>query len=109
MLSYLLHNRVRSHATLTSLTNRFKLVPKTIVSINVVQTEDDITCCPLCEVDLTDTKTLQHEDKHCVRIAKLITDPKSRFNERDSYGYDNKGISYHINRENGKEYKATVV
>ena len=30
MLSYLLHNRVMSHATLTSLTNRFKLPRKTI-------------------------------------------------------------------------------
>ena len=78
------------------------------ISINTVQTEDNITC-PLCEVDLTDTKTLQHEDKHCIRIAKLIADPKSRFNERDSYGYDDKGILYHINREKGKEYKATVV
>ena len=27
------------------------------ISINAVKTEDDITCCPLCEVDLTDTKT----------------------------------------------------
>ena len=79
------------------------------ISINTVKTEDDITCCPLCEVYLTDTKTLQHEDKHCIRIAKLIADPKSRFNESDSYGYDDKGILYHINKENGKEYKATVV
>ena len=38
-----------------------------------------------------------------------MADPKSRHNERDSYGYDDKGILYHINRENGKEYKATVV
>ena len=65
------------------------------ISINTVQTEDNITC-PLCEADLTDTKTLQHEDKHCIRIAKLIADPKSRFNERDSYGCDDKGILYHI-------------
>ena len=64
---------------------------------------------PLCEVDLTDTKTLQQEDKHCIRIAKLMNDPKTRFHERDSYGYDDKGILYHINRENGREYKATVV
>ena len=78
------------------------------ITINTVQTEDNITC-PLCEVDLTDTRTLQHEDKHCIRIAKLIADPKSRFNERDLYGYDDKGILYHINRENGKEYKATAV
>ena len=27
------------------------------ISVNAIQTEDD-TCCPLCEVDLTDTKTL---------------------------------------------------
>ena len=78
------------------------------ISVNAIQTEDD-TCCPLCEVDLTDTKTLQQEDKHCTRIAKLLNEPKTRFHERDSYGYDDKGILYHINRENGREYKATVV
>ena len=78
------------------------------ISVYAIQTEDD-TCCPLCEVDLTDTKSLQQEDKHCIRISKLIADPKSRFHERDSYGYDYKGILYHINRENGREYKATVV
>ena len=63
----------------------------------------------MCEVDLTDTKTLQQADKHCIRIAKLMNDPKTRFHERDSYGYDDKGILYHINRENGREYKAMVV
>ena len=78
------------------------------ISVNAIQTKDD-TCCPLCEVDLTDTKSLQQEEKHCIRISKLIADPKNRFHERDSYGYDDKGILYHINRENGKEYKATVV
>ena len=66
-----------------------------------MQTEEDTVCCPLCEVDLTDTKALQQEDKHFIRIAKLMADPKSRYNERDSYGYDNKGILYHINRDNG--------
>ena len=55
------------------------------ISVNAIQTEGD-TCCPLCEVDLTDTKSLQQEDKHCIRISKLIADPKSRFHERDSYG-----------------------
>ena len=45
----------------------------------------------------------------CIRIAKLLEDPKSKYHERDSYGYDDKGILYHINRENGREYKATVV
>ena len=53
-------------------------------------------CCPLCEFDLTGTKALQQEDKHSIRIAMLMADPKSRYNERDCYG-------------NGKEYKATVV
>ena len=38
-----------------------------------------------------------------------MNEPKTRFHERDSYGYDDKGILYHINRENGREYKATVV
>ena len=77
-------------------------------TINAIQ-EDNDSCCPLCEVDLTDTQTLQKSDKHCIRIAKLLEDPKSKYHERDSYGYDDKGILYHINRENGREYKATVV
>ena len=38
-----------------------------------------------------------------------MADPKSRFNEKDSYGYDDSGLLYHLNRENGKEFKATVV
>ena len=61
--------------------------------ISVLHTEDDTTCCPLCVVDLTDTKTLQQEDRYCIRIAKILSDPKSRFNEKDSYGYDEKGMS----------------
>ena len=71
--------------------------------------EKDSDCCLVCEVELTDTKALQQSDKHCIRIAKLMEDPKSMFPERDSYGYDDTGLLYHINRENGKEYKATVV
>ena len=39
----------------------------------------------------------------------MMEDPKSRFNERDSYGYDTDGLLYHINKENGKEYKAAIV
>ena len=58
---------------------------------------------------MTNTKALQQSDKHCIRISKLMEDPRSRFHERDSYGYDNTGLLYHINRENGKEYKATVI
>ena len=42
-------------------------------------------------------------------IASLLEDPKSKFHERDSYGYTDDGLVYHISRENGKEYKVTVV
>ena len=38
-----------------------------------------------------------------------MEDPKSRFYGRDSYGYDDTDILYHVNRENGREYKATVL
>ena len=37
-----------------------------------------------------------------------MEDQKSRFHERASYGYDDTSLLYHINRENGKKYKATV-
>ena len=63
----------------------------------------------MCEVELTDTKTLQQSEKYFVRIAKLLKDPKSRLHERDSYGDDDTGLLYQINRENGKDYKATVI
>ena len=63
----------------------------------------------MCAVDIADTKALQQEDRICTRIAKMMEDHKSRFNERDSYGYDSTGLLYHINKENGKEYKAIVV
>ena len=68
-----------------------------------------VMTCPLCEVELTNMKALQQSDKHYIRIAKLKEDPRSRFHERYSYGYDDTGLLYHINRENGKEYKATVI
>ena len=73
------------------------------------EAEEESTCCPLCEVELTDTKALQQEDRFCKMIANLLEDPKSKFHERDSYGYTDDGLLYHISRENGKEYKATVV
>ena len=52
---------------------------------------------------------LQQSEKHYVRISNLFKDPRSRFHERDSYGYDDKCLLYHINREGGKEYKTTVI
>ena len=79
------------------------------ISINMTQTEDNIQCSPLCEVDITDTKALQQQERFCTRIAKMMEDPKSRFNERDSHVYDSPDLLYHINKENGKEYKATIV
>ena len=79
------------------------------VSLNETQVKVGEDCCPLCEVELTNMKALQQSDKHCIRIAKLMEDPRSRFHERDSYGYDDTGLLYHINRGNGKEYQATVI
>ena len=66
-------------------------------------------CCSLCEIGFPSTKELQQSNKHCIKIARLMADPKSRFNERDSYAYDNSGLLYHLNRENGKEFKATAI
>ena len=63
----------------------------------------------MCEVDITNTKAFQKQDRFCTRIAKMMEDSKSRFNERDSYGYNNTGLLYHINKENGREHKATIV
>ena len=57
------------------------------VSINKNQVEVGEDCCPLCEVELTDTKVLQQSDKHCIRIAKLMEDPRSRFHKKESYVY----------------------
>ena len=79
------------------------------ISINRTQTEDNTQCCPLCVVDIADTKALQQQDRICIRIAKMMEDPKSRFNERNSYGYDSSGLLYHIHKDNGKEYKTTIV
>ena len=83
--------------------------PKDEISINMTQTEDNIQCCPKYVADITDTNTLQQQDRFCTRIAKMVEDPKNRFNERDSYGYDGTGLLHHINKEIGKEYKATIV
>ena len=79
------------------------------VSINETQVEVGKDCWPLCEIKLTDMKALKQSDKYCIRIAKLMEDPRSRFHERDSYGYDDTGLLYHINRENDKECKAMVI
>ena len=79
------------------------------ISTDITKVEVGEDCCPLCEVDMTNIKALQQSDKQCIRIVKLMEDPRSRFDERESYGYDDDGLLYHINRENGKEYKATDV
>ena len=79
------------------------------VSLHKTKGEVGGDCCPLCEVDLTNTKALQQSDKHCIRIAQMLENPRSRLHERDSYGYDDTGLLYHINQENSKEYKATVI
>ena len=75
----------------------------------MTQSEDNTQCCSMCLADITDTKALQQQDKFCTRIAKMMADPKSRFNDRDAYDYDSTDLLYHINKENGKECKATTV
>ena len=42
-------------------------------------------------------------------IVSLLEDTKSKFHERETYGYTNDGLLYNISRENGKEYKTTIV
>ena len=77
--------------------------------VNVInEVEEESTCCPLCKIELTDSKTLQQEDRFCKMIVILLEDPKSKFHERDSYCYTNDGLLYHISRDNGKEYKVAV-
>ena len=76
------------------------------VSLHETKVEIGEDYCPLCEIDLTDTKALQKSNKYCIRIAKLLENPRSRFHERDFYRYDDTGLLYHINWENGKDYKA---
>ena len=47
-------------------------------------TEDDMNPeCRLCEVDFTDTITLQQQDNHCIRIQNLMKDKNSKFPERE--------------------------
>ena len=88
--------------------NDYPLIDETHVN-TINKVEEESTCCPLCEIELSDTKALQQEDRFCKMIVSLLEDPKSKFHERDSYGYTNDGLLYYISRENGKEYKATVV
>ena len=71
------------------------------ISINITQTEDNAQCCLMCVVDITDTKALQQQEQFCTGIAKMMEDPKSRFNERDSYGYDTAGLQKFLN---GRSY-----
>ena len=42
----------------------------------------------MCKADVTETEALQQNDRFCIRIAKMMEDPKSRFNKRDSYRYE---------------------
>ena len=37
------------------------------ISIHMTQTEDNTQCCPICEVDITDTNTLQQQDRLCTK------------------------------------------
>ena len=71
-------------------------------------TEDDMNPeCRLCEVDFTDTITLQQQDNHCIRVQNLMKDKNIKFPDRDRYAVD-KGLLCHKNLDNGKEYQAVV-
>ena len=75
----------------------------------MIPTEPDMTIdCRLCEVNMTDTKALQAEDKHCKRIKSLLQDPNSTLPDRNSYCYKNELLCYKT-LDMGKEYTAVVV
>ena len=80
------------------------------IKINHISTMDkDMTVeCRLCEIEMTDTKALQNEDKHCIRIKNLMEDQNSKFPERNRYCYENELLCYKT-LDMGKEYKAVVV
>ena len=63
--------------------------------------------CRLCEIDLTDTKVQQKTEKQCIRIVSLMEKKDNKFPDRDKYAKE-EGLLYHINQENGKEYKAVI-
>ena len=67
-------------------------------------------CCPVCVEDRTNTVAMQAHDTHCIRIKKLLADPKSTFGlVRDSYGLEENGLLHRKVVDKGVEYKATVV
>ena len=81
---------------------------KTEIS-HISSMDNDMTIeCRLCEVDMTDTKALQEEDKHCIRIKNLMKDPNSKFPDRNRYCFENELLCYKT-LDMGKEYKVVVV
>ena len=79
------------------------------LNVNNIEELDNYTCeCRLCEVDLTDTLSLQKEDKFCLRVTKALATPCNNFPGKHRYSTD-KELLYHTNLENGKEFKALVV
>ena len=78
------------------------------MSIDCIRPEENDAKCRLCEIDLTDTIAQQKTDKHCIRIMNPMKNKYSKFPDRDNYAKQ-EGLLYHINQENGKEYKAVVV
>ena len=71
-------------------------------------TEDDMNPeCRLCEVNFTETITLQ-QDKHCIRIQNLMKDKNSKFSDRDRCAVV-KGLLCHKNLDKGKEYQTIVI
>ena len=80
----------------------------TSMLIDCIRPEENDAMYRLCEIDLTDTIAHQKTDRHCIRIENLMKNKDSKFPNRDKYAKE-EGLLYHINQENGKEYKAAVV
>ena len=76
---------------------------------NISLMDNDMTVeCRLCEIEMTGIEALQNEDKHCIKIKKLMEDPNCKFPERNRYCYENELLCYKT-LDMGKEYKAVVV
>ena len=83
---------------------------QTQTKINCINSidQDTNTTCRLCEVDLTDTKSLQCEDRHCIRIKSLLQKPNGKLPNKERYFLDNDLLCYKT-LDMGKEHNAVVV
>ena len=90
--------------------NNNPLHDQTETKINCIDPEDqDLnTSCRLCEVNLTDTKELQDQDRHCIRVKSLLQNPAGKLPDKDRYFIKNDLLCYKT-FDMGKEHTAVVV